>query len=164
MVGERTQKKYRLGDEVQILLVRANVEERNLDFVLKDNGAYDPAAMKTPCAAAAKRALPGIKKREAKSAAKAGRRAGKAAGSRRSGILSPSRWRMPVRRKRKSTAAGGTASAALREKSFPIRNRKRKASGVKRQEKTGARPERTSAGAVQRAAAAVPVRIITASA
>lgn len=46
MVGERTQKKYRLGDEVQILLVRANVEERNLDFVLKDNGAYDPAAMK----------------------------------------------------------------------------------------------------------------------
>ena len=46
MVGERTQAKYRLGDTVTILLVRANVEERNLDFVLKDNGAYDPTAMK----------------------------------------------------------------------------------------------------------------------
>jgi ribonuclease R len=46
MVGERTNKAYRLGDEVEVLLVRANVEERNLDFVLKDNGAYDPLAMK----------------------------------------------------------------------------------------------------------------------
>ncbi|MFC2768592.1 MAG: ribonuclease R [Mitsuokella sp.] len=46
MVGERTNAQYRLGDPVQILLVRANVEERSLDFVLKDNGAYDPTAMK----------------------------------------------------------------------------------------------------------------------
>ena len=46
MVGERTNAQYRLGDPVQILLVRANVEERNLDFVLKDNGAYDPTAMR----------------------------------------------------------------------------------------------------------------------
>ncbi|MDY4474332.1 ribonuclease R [Mitsuokella sp.] len=45
MIGERTKKAYRLGDEVDVLLVRANVEERNLDFVLKDNGAYDPQAM-----------------------------------------------------------------------------------------------------------------------
>ena len=46
MVGERTNAQYRLGDPVQILLVRANLEERNLDFVLKDNGAYDPTAMR----------------------------------------------------------------------------------------------------------------------
>ncbi len=46
MVGERTQQRYRLGDEVEVLLVRANAKERNLDFVLKDNGAYDPVAMK----------------------------------------------------------------------------------------------------------------------
>ena len=45
MVGEKTQQTYRLGDEVEILIVRANVDERNLDFVLKDNGAYDPVAM-----------------------------------------------------------------------------------------------------------------------
>ena len=46
MVGEKTQQTYRLGDAVEVLLVRANVDERNLDFVLKDNGAYDPVAMK----------------------------------------------------------------------------------------------------------------------
>ena len=46
MVGERTRQQYRLGDEVQIVLVRANVEERNLDFVLKDNGADDAQALK----------------------------------------------------------------------------------------------------------------------
>ena len=45
MVGERTRQQYRLGDEVEVLLVRANVEERNLDFVLKDNGAYEPETM-----------------------------------------------------------------------------------------------------------------------
>lgn len=46
MVGERSRQKYRLGDEVEVILVRANVEERNLDFVLKDNGVYDPDSMK----------------------------------------------------------------------------------------------------------------------
>jgi ribonuclease R len=42
MIGERTRTKYRLGDEVEVILARANVEERNLDFVLKDNGQYVP--------------------------------------------------------------------------------------------------------------------------
>ena len=42
MIGERTRAQYRLGDEVEVILVRANVEERNLDFVLKDNGQYVP--------------------------------------------------------------------------------------------------------------------------
>ena len=46
MVGERSQQKYRLGDEVEVILVRASVEERNLDFVLKDNSAYNPEFMK----------------------------------------------------------------------------------------------------------------------
>ena len=44
LVGERTKKQYRLGDSVEILLVRANTKEKNLDFVLKGNGAYIPAA------------------------------------------------------------------------------------------------------------------------
>ena len=38
MVGERTKERYRLGDEVTVVLVRASIEERNLDFVLKGNG------------------------------------------------------------------------------------------------------------------------------
>lgn len=62
MVGERTQKKYRLGDEVEVLLVRANVEERNLDFVLKDNGAYDPEAMKNAVKGGRKPGKPAGKK------------------------------------------------------------------------------------------------------
>ena len=42
MVGERTRQQYRLGDKVEVILARANVEERTLDFVLKDNGIYAP--------------------------------------------------------------------------------------------------------------------------
>lgn len=42
MIGERTRTQYRLGDEVEVILAHANVEERNLDFVLKDNGQYVP--------------------------------------------------------------------------------------------------------------------------
>ncbi|MBP5200803.1 MAG: ribonuclease R [Schwartzia sp.] len=40
LIGERTKKAYRLGDEVEVVLVRASVEERNIDFILKDNGVY----------------------------------------------------------------------------------------------------------------------------
>lgn len=42
MVGERTGTVYRLGDSVEVILEKANVEERTLDFVLKGNGAYHP--------------------------------------------------------------------------------------------------------------------------
>ncbi|WP_462331652.1 ribonuclease R [Schwartzia sp. (in: firmicutes)] len=40
LIGERTRKSYQLGDEVEVVLVRASVEERNIDFILKDNGVY----------------------------------------------------------------------------------------------------------------------------
>ncbi len=42
MVGERTGTRYRLGDSVEVILARARVEERTLDFVLKGNGVYHP--------------------------------------------------------------------------------------------------------------------------
>ncbi len=42
MVGERSHQSYRLGDTVEVVLVRASVEERNIDFILKDNGVYVP--------------------------------------------------------------------------------------------------------------------------
>ena len=44
MIGEKTLKQYRLGDAVDIVIVHADVDERNLDFVLKAN-ADDPAAI-----------------------------------------------------------------------------------------------------------------------
>lgn len=43
LVGERSNHAYCLGDTVEVKLVRANVEERNIDFILKDNGVYVPA-------------------------------------------------------------------------------------------------------------------------
>lgn len=72
MVGERTQQKYRLGDEVEVLLVRANIEERNLDFVLKDNGAGDPLAMKNAGRSAARgsKAASAVKENKNNKAAK----------------------------------------------------------------------------------------------
>ncbi|WP_089761501.1 ribonuclease R [Halarsenatibacter silvermanii] len=36
LVGERKKKIYRLGDEVEVRVIKANVEERELDFVLAD--------------------------------------------------------------------------------------------------------------------------------
>ncbi|MGP1585066.1 MAG: ribonuclease R [Schwartzia sp. (in: firmicutes)] len=42
LIGQRTRQAYRLGDEVEVVLIRANVEERNIDFILKDNGVYVP--------------------------------------------------------------------------------------------------------------------------
>ncbi len=46
MVGERTGTRYRLGDPVTIIITRADVQARTLDFVLKDNGVYEPNAAK----------------------------------------------------------------------------------------------------------------------
>ncbi len=36
LIGERTKKTFRLGDTVEVRVIRANVEERELDFVLAD--------------------------------------------------------------------------------------------------------------------------------
>lgn len=41
MVGERSHLSYRLGDEIEVILIRANIPERTLDFVIKGNGDYD---------------------------------------------------------------------------------------------------------------------------
>lgn len=46
LVGERTNVRYRLGDAVDIVLVNANIEERNIDFILKGNGVYIPVQAK----------------------------------------------------------------------------------------------------------------------
>ena len=47
MVGERTGTRYRLGDTVTIIVTRADVQARTLDFVLKDNGVYEQNLAKT---------------------------------------------------------------------------------------------------------------------
>lgn len=46
LIGEHSRHAYRLGDEVEVILARASVEERTLDFILKDNGVYTPGIRK----------------------------------------------------------------------------------------------------------------------
>ena len=79
LIGERTKKAYRLGDEVEVVLVRASVEERNIDFILKDNGVYVAADEKKGKSApkkkgvavrGAKAAEEAVAKKEAKTTAK----------------------------------------------------------------------------------------------
>jgi len=45
LIGERTRKRYRLGDEVRIVVTNANLEERNLDFVLAENSTFGPLSI-----------------------------------------------------------------------------------------------------------------------
>ena len=40
LVGGRTGQTYRLGDEIEVVLVRADVETRELDLVIKGDGVY----------------------------------------------------------------------------------------------------------------------------
>ena len=36
LIGEKTKKQYRLGDEIKIKVARVSVEAREIDFVLAD--------------------------------------------------------------------------------------------------------------------------------
>jgi ribonuclease R len=40
LLGERTRKQYRLGDEVEIKLLKVNPQERSIDFVLTSSGEH----------------------------------------------------------------------------------------------------------------------------
>ena len=42
LVGERNGEVYRLGDEIEVVLVRADVETREIDLIIKGNGVYVP--------------------------------------------------------------------------------------------------------------------------
>ena len=63
LVGERTRQSYRLGNEVEVVLVRASVEERNIDFILKDNGVYVPNDTKKQSGNTPKKSKPADKQR-----------------------------------------------------------------------------------------------------
>ena len=45
LIGEHTKKVYRLGDQIEIIVANANIEERNIDFIIADNGQYIPRPM-----------------------------------------------------------------------------------------------------------------------
>ena len=41
LIGRRTNTSYKMGDEVKVILVRADIKERVIDFILKGNGVYN---------------------------------------------------------------------------------------------------------------------------
>lgn len=139
LIGQRTRQAYRLGDEVEVVLVRANVEERNIDFILKDNGVYvagegdkakkgaakgEGRGARTGGAAAKKETA---KRQEKKASAAPARRGGKgpsdkekAAGAAKEKAAEPKKGAATPRREkaawRKAPGKDGEAAASARRK------------------------------------------------
>ena len=71
MVGERSGECFRLGDPIRVELVRANVEDRTIDFIIEGNGVYVPVAKKVKAGKpSAKQSAAGAKKSAGKKRSK----------------------------------------------------------------------------------------------
>ncbi|BEU88554.1 ribonuclease R [Selenomonas sp. TAMA-11512] len=83
LVGESTGVSYRLGNEVEVVLMKADLAERKLDFVLKDNGITDIGSLQRAAREdKAKRAKKSSKSaKEKKKSAKSGKEANPSAAS-----------------------------------------------------------------------------------
>lgn len=136
MVGERTGTRYRLGDAVTIIITRADVQARTLDFVLKDNGVYDPDAVKKP-------APRGVKKSAPKGQAGQGKRAPKSAEKGLSDILADAPAQPETRRKKTRGAHGQGGGCAQRG------DRAAKAAADSLPARTGAPARRAKSGKAQ---------------
>ena len=150
MVGERTGTRYRLGDAVTIIITRADVQARTLDFVLKDNGVYDPDTVK----ASAKPKAP----REKPDASSEKRRPRKKKGDRKHEPIIADTQASRAERRKKTRGAHGTGGKHVQREeraartaaaSVPAKPRAAvpKADAVQR----GTRPERTPQSAHERA-------------
>lgn len=47
LIGRRTNTSYKIGDVVNVILMRADIKERMIDFILKDNGVYNQVNYKS---------------------------------------------------------------------------------------------------------------------
>lgn len=150
MVGERTGARYRLGDAVTIIITRADVQARTLDFVLKDNGVYDPDTVK----ASAKPKAP----EEKPDASSEKRRLRKKKGDRKHEPIIADTQASRAERRKKTRGAHGTGGKHVQREeraartaaaSVPAKPRVAvpKADAVQR----GTRPERTPQSAHERA-------------
>ena len=150
MVGERTGARYRLGDAVTIIITRADVQARTLDFVLKDNGIYDPDTVK----ASAKPKAP----QEKPDASSEKRRLRKKKGDRKHEPIIADTQASRAERRKKTRGAHGTGGKHVQREeraartaaaSVPAKPRAAvpKADAVQR----GTRPERTPQSAHERA-------------
>ena len=111
MVGERTGTRYRLGDAVTIIITRADVQARTLDFVLKDNGVYERNMMKT----AKTPAKPKASAEKSTSSGKHSRRSQKKKGEKRAEPIIADVAATPAERRKKTRGAHGTQGRRVQE-------------------------------------------------
>ena len=109
MIGERTGTRYRLGDSVTIIITRADVQARTLDFVLKDNGVYEPNAAK-PVKTPAKPKTDGEKNTEGR-----GRRSRKKKNEKHHEPIIADVDATPAERRKKTRGAHGTQGKRVQE-------------------------------------------------
>ena len=111
MVGERTGTRYRLGDRVTIIITRADVQARTLDFVLKDNGVYEPNMVKT----AKTPAKPKASEEKSTSTGRRSRRSRKKKGEKRAEPIIVDVTATPAERRKKTRGAHGTHGKCVQE-------------------------------------------------
>ena len=111
MIGERTGTRYRLGDRVTIIITRADVQARTLDFVLKDNGVYEPNMMKT----AKTPAKPKLSEEQSTSAGRRSRRSRKQKGDKKAETILADVTATPAERRKKTRGAHGTQGKRVQE-------------------------------------------------
>ena len=150
MVGERTGARYRLGDAVTIIITRADVQARTLDFVLKDNGVYDPDTVK----ASAKPKAP----QEKPDASSEKRRPRKKKGDRKHEPIIADTQASRAERRKKTRGAHGTGGKhvqweerAARTAAASVPAKPRAAVPKAAADQRGTRPERTPQSAHERA-------------
>lgn len=150
MVGERTGARYRLGDAVTIIITRADVQARTLDFVLKDNGVYDPDTVK----ASAKPKAP----QEKPDASSEMRRPRKKKGERKHEPIIADTQASRAERRKKTRGAHGTGGKhvqreerAARTAAASVPAKPRAAVPKAAADQRGTRPERTPQSAHERA-------------
>ena len=150
MVGERTGARYRLGDAVTIIITRADVQARTLDFVLKDNGVYDPDTVK----ASAKPKAP----QEKPDASSEKRRPRKKKGDRKHEPIIADTQASRAERRKKTRGAHGTGGKhvqreerAARTAAASVPAKPRAAVPKADADQRGTRPERTPQSAHERA-------------
>ena len=110
MVGERTGTRYRLGDAVTIIITRADVQARTLDFVLKDNGVYEPNTAKPAKTTRAKPKADGEKNTDGRR-----RRSRKKKNEKRHEPIIADVSATPAERRKKTRGAHGTQGKRVQE-------------------------------------------------
>nr|WP_314808107.1 ribonuclease R [uncultured Selenomonas sp.] len=153
MVGERTGTRYRLGDPVTIIITRADVQARTLDFVLKDNGVYEPNMVKNVKTSAKP------KESGEKSASSGGRsrRSRKKKGEKKAEPILADVTATPAERRKKTRGAHGSrgkraqeGERAARKAAASVPTKPRAATSSKADGGRGQRPARAAQGSDRR--------------